>query len=103
MMKRLIVAALALPLLSASAASAGGYTPMTDAYNAGTGTFRAPPRRPSMAPPRPPAPPAPPGYRSSSYEGGFKPWKPSVRVDSARGGVDAYPAPKKPRGYIRPY
>jgi hypothetical protein len=102
-MTRLIITALGLTLLSANATAAGGYTPMTDAYNAGAGAYRSTPRAPSLAPPRPPAPPAPPGYRSSSYDGGFKPWKPSVRVDSTRGGVDAYPGAKKPRGYIGPY
>jgi hypothetical protein len=90
-------AILSLALLSATAASAG-------TLHSSPGTFGAYPRSgPSMAPPRPPAPPAAPGYRPKADTGGFKPWKPSMRTDSPRGGVDAYPGAKKPKGYISPY
>jgi hypothetical protein len=81
-----LVAAISLSLVViAPAASAG-------TFGSSAGTLR---------PPAPPRPPASPGYRSG--EGGFKPWKPTVRVDSPRGGVDAYPRAKKPKGYISPY
>jgi hypothetical protein len=103
-MTRLTIAALSLALLSATAANAGSLTPMADAYRSGAGTYGSHPRSPSMSPPRPPAPPAAPGYRPAADNGGaFKPWKPSMRVDSTRGGVDAYPGAKKPKGYIGPY
>jgi hypothetical protein len=95
-MTRLIVTTLSLVLLSAAAADAGP-------LHSSPGAFGAYPRSNTMAPPRPPASPAAPGYRSKADTGGFKPWTPSRRVDSNRGGVDAYPGAKKPKGYISPY
>ena len=96
-MTRLTITALSLALLSATAADAG-------TFKTSPGTFGAYPRTPSMSPPKPPAPPAAPGYRApANNDGGFKPWKPSVRVDSTRGGVNAYPGAKRPKGYISPY
>jgi hypothetical protein len=96
-MTRLTIAALSLILLSASAAGAGTFK--TD-----PGTFGTHPHTPSMAPPKSPAPPPAPGYRApANNDGAFKPWKPSMRVDSTRGGVDAYPGAKKPKGYVSPY
>lgn len=102
-MTRLIIAAVSLALLSATAATAGTFKTAPGTFSASPGTFGASPRMPSMAPPRPPSPPAAPGYRAPPSDGGFKPWKPSIRVDSPRGGIDAYPKPKKPKGYIGPF
>jgi hypothetical protein len=87
--------ALSLVLLSATAAGAGTFKP-------DHGTFGSHPKSTIMAPPRPPAPPAAPGYRSQSQDGPFKPYKP-LHVDSTRGGLDAYPKAKKPKGYISTY
>ncbi len=103
-MTRLIIAALGLALLSATAATAQAWKPDHGNLRPEPGTFGAHPRMPSMTPPKAPAPPAAPRYRPPQPEDGpFKPWKPTMRVDSARGGVDAYPTPKKPKGYIGPY
>jgi hypothetical protein len=91
-------AVLSLVLLSATTAGAG-------TLHSSPGTFGAYPKSgSSMAPPRPPAAPAAPGYRPPKAEtGGFRPWKPSMRTDSPRGGVDAYPGAKRPKGYVSPY
>lgn len=95
-MKLVAVTVLSL-LVIAPAASAGTFSAGHGTFGSSSGTLRPP------APPRPPSPPAAPGYGSDNSAGGFKPWKPSTRVDSPRGGVDAYPRAKKPRGYISPY
>lgn len=89
-----------LILLSAGAASAAG----AGTFGSSQGTWRSSASTSGMNAPRPPNPPASPSYRPpANNDGGFKPWKPSVRVDSTRGGVDAYPGAKKPKGYISPY
>lgn len=51
---------------------------------------------PSYSSPRPPQPPKPPTMPQGQV---FKPYKPTS-VYSPRGGIDSYPAPKKPRTYI---
>lgn len=97
-MTQSVAPALALILLSATAATAG-------TLHTSPGTFGTYPKSgSSMAPPRPPAAPVAPGYRAPKADtGGFRPWKPSMRTDSPRGGVDAYPGAKRPKGYISPY
>ncbi|HEX5378503.1 MAG TPA: hypothetical protein VFW47_08000 [Phenylobacterium sp.] len=54
-----------------------------------------------MTQPRPPAPPVTPGSKATDPDR-FRPYKPS-HVDSTRGGIDAYPGAKKPKGYVSPY
>lgn len=77
--------------LSIMASSGFGSTFQTQTYNSA-------PRRatPAYSAPRPPQPPKPPTMPQGQL---FKPYKPTS-VYSPRGGIDSYPAPKKPRTYI---
>jgi hypothetical protein len=100
-----------LILLSAALAtlSAGPLDPSSSRgpLRPSQGTFGAhPAARPAPAFPAPRTPPATPGVRMADPPGvigadRFKPYQ-GRSVYSNRGGVDAYPKPAKPKGYLDP-
>lgn len=97
-MKPRVAVAMCLVLLSAGAANAAG----SGTFGSSQGPWRSASPPGSVKPPRPPSAPVSPSYKSSTGEDRFRPFR-GTHVDSTRGGVDAYPHAKKPKGYISPY
>jgi hypothetical protein len=88
-MTPIVAMSMGLSIMASSGFGASSTQPQT--FNA---SHR--PATPNYSAPRPPQPPKPPTMPQGQM---FKPYKPTS-VYSPRGGIDSYPAPKKPRSYI---